>query len=159
MKNAIFSAFVALSVAATGSTAAQAATAQAVQLVGSVKVDKLVTTAGVPKHVLLDPKTVVPGDHLVFSTGYINTSGKPVANFVVTNPVPAGVAYAADGGTALTVSCDGGKTWGALAALTVATADGKRRAAQPGDVTHIRWKLPLLAPGAAGSLTYNAIVR
>ena len=36
---------------------------------------------------------------------------------------------------------DAGKSWGALASLTVKGEDGKPRAAQGSDVTHVRWKL------------------
>ena len=80
-------------------------------------------------------------------------------NFVVTNPVPAGIAIAANDAATLTVSVDGGKTWGKLAALSVKDARGVARAAQAGDVTHVRWIVASIAPGAGGSLAYHAIVK
>ena len=65
---------------------------------------------------------------------------------------PAGAAMA-------DVSVNGGKSWGKLASLTVTAPDGTKRAAQASDVTHVRWTLALLAPGASGTVTYRAIVR
>ncbi len=133
--------------------------ASPVQLVGEVKLDKIVVENGQEKHVFSEPKVVVPGDHLVFSTAYRNTGSAPVNNFIVTNPLPAGVALTPDVDGALNVSVDGGKVWGQLATLSVSDGKGGKRAAQAGDVTHIRWTLPLLQPGASGTLTYHAIVR
>ena len=145
-----------LAILAAPTALAQAA--QPVELKGDVKVDKLVVENGKEKHVFVDPTVVVPGDKLVFSTTYRNAGSEAVKNFVVTNPIPAGVALAPLGADKLEVSVDGGKTWGRLAALTVAETAGSR-AAQAGDVTHVRWILPVLAPGASGTLTYNALVR
>ena len=124
-----------------------------------VKVDKIVVENGKQKHVLTDASVVVPGDHLVFSTQYRNAGTQPVTNFVITNPIPAAVTVAPDSAAALNVSVDGGKTWGRLVALTVPDGKGGKRAAQAGDVTHLRWTLPLVAPGASGKDGYNAIVR
>lgn len=144
--------------ALSAAPAAQAQAAQPVELKSDVKVDKLVTENGKEKHVLVDPKTVVPGDKLIFTTAYRNLGKETFKDFVVNNPIPAGVALAPQGAEKLEVSTDGGKTWGRLSALRVADANGGR-AAQAGDVTHVRWILPVLAPGANGVLTYNAIVR
>ena len=131
----------------------------AVSLAGDVKLEKLAMVGGVEKVTLVEPKVVVPGNRLLFTTQYRNTSAAPVKNFVVTNPVPAAVSITGDAAASAQVSVDGGKTWGALAALTVAGSDGKRRAAQNTDVTHLRWTIPVIAPGASGALTYHAIVR
>ncbi|MCC6924338.1 hypothetical protein [Novosphingobium sp.] len=138
--------------------AAMANGAQPVELQGGVKVDKLVVENGKEKHVYSDPKVVVPGDKLVFTTTYSNTGAEPVRNFVVTNPLPAAVALAPEGAEKQDVSVDGGKSWGKLGMLKVSDAAGQR-SAQASDVTHVRWVLPLLAPGARGAVTYNAIVR
>lgn len=139
--------------------AAFAQDAAPVELKGEVKLDKVVVENGKERHVLTEPKVVVPGDRLVFGTTYRNVSGKPVKDFVVTNPLPAGVMLAPEGAEAQTVSVDGGKTWGRLVALTVADGNGGRRSASAADVTHLRWTLAEIAPGASGSLTYDAIVR
>lgn len=143
-----------------GSVQAQAAhSPQPVELKGDVKVDKVVIENGQERHVLSDPKVVVPGDKLVFSTQYSNTGVQPVDNFVLENPLPAGVMLAPEGAEKLMVSVDGGKTFGRLAALSVTGSDGAKRPAQAGDVTHIRWTLPVLAPGASGTVSFNAIIR
>ena len=139
--------------------AVAAAQINPVELIGDVKVDKLVVENGKEKHVLVEPGVVVPGDALLFSTRYRNTGAAPIKDFVVTNPLPGAVQLAPQGSDQLVVSVDGGKIFGKLAALRVAGSDGAPRAAVPADVTHIRWVLPVLAPGASGSLSYHAIVR
>ena len=131
----------------------------AVVLKGDVKVETTVVEKGVEKTVLATPKVVVPGNRLVFSTSYRNEGAAPVQNFVVTNPVPEGIAVAAPDAASLTVSVDGGKSWGKLAALTVKDAKGVVRPAQAADVTHVRWTLASIAPGTGGAVAYHAIVK
>jgi uncharacterized repeat protein (TIGR01451 family) len=131
-----------------------------ITLSGDVKAVKIVTDKdGKQKTELVEPDTIVPGDRLVFGTDYANKGAEPVTNFVVTNPVPAAVQLAPDADTALELSVDGGKTWGVLAKLTLANPDGTTRPATHSDVTHVRWVLPSIAPGASGRLTYPAIIR
>ena len=139
--------------------AVHAATPEPIELKGDVKVDKLVGEKGKERHVLVAPDVVVPGDKLVFATSYRNVGAVAVSNFVVTNPIPAGIALEDAGAAGLDVSVDGGKSWGKLAALRVAAADGTKRAALAGDVTHIRWSLPQVAPGGTGTVSYHAVVR
>ena len=138
---------------------AEAQATQPIELKGDVQLDKIVVENGREKHVLVEPKVVVPGDKLIFATAYRNTGSAAVSNFVVTNPIPAGVALAQGDAPMADVSVDGGKTWGKLSALTVTGKDGVKRAAQSGDVTHIRWTLASVAPGASGTLSYHAVVR
>ncbi len=130
-----------------------------VHLTGDVKVDKVVVENGKETHVLVDPNLVVPGDKLVFSTSYHNSSTQPVTNFVVTNPLPGAVKLAPEGADQLVVSVDGGATYGPLATLKVKGADGATRPATADDVTHVRWVLARIAPGGKGTLSYHAIVR
>ncbi len=130
-----------------------------VALRGDVKAEKSVVVNGVIKLQLVAPKAVLPGDRLLFSTAFTNTGAKPVQNFVVTNPVPAAVSVAPDSAAALQVSVDGGKSWGRLASLTLANGKGGRRGALATDITHIRWTIPVIAPGASGKVEYHAIVR
>ena len=146
---------------ASSSVLAQTASTQAspVELVGDVKLIKVTEEGGEKKETLVDPKVVVPGDRLIFSTRYRNTGKLPVNNFVVTNPLPGAVMLSPDGADRQVVSVDGGKTWGPLAGQQVDDGQGGKRAAVPADVTHLRWTLPLLQPGATGALTYHAIVR
>src|ERR1700752_4959198 len=97
IKNFIFVAGLAATAAlAPASAMAQAATSQ-VAVTSEIKVDKVVVTNGVSKHVLSTMNRVVPGDHLVFLTRYHNTGVKPAENFVVTNPLNSAVTLASDG--------------------------------------------------------------
>lgn len=131
----------------------------AVSLIGDVKLEKTVTENGMAKVVLSDPKVVVPGDKLLFSTVYRNNSAQPVTNFVVTNPLPSAVSLTSESAAMLEVSVDGGKSWGQLATLMVADGKGGQRAATATDATHVRWTIPAIAPGGTGTVEYHAIVR
>lgn len=157
---------IALSLAATPALAAPASPAPAspppasqVTLKGDVRLEKTVTENGTTRVVVSEPKVVVPGDRLMFSTEYRNEGTQVVTNFVVTNPLPAAVSFADDSGTAAQVSVDGGTTWGALGTLQVADGKGGMRPAVAGDVTHVRWTIATIAPGASGTVRYHAIVR
>ncbi len=131
-----------------------------ITLNGDVKAVKIVTDAdGKQRTELVAPNSIVPGDRLVFGTDYANKGAEAVTNFVVTNPLPGAVQLAPDADPALEVSADGGKTWGVLAKLTLSNPDGTTRPAGHADVTHVRWVLPTIAPGASGRLTYPAIIR
>ncbi|WP_353228887.1 hypothetical protein [Novosphingobium sp.] len=131
----------------------------AVSLDSTIRLDKVITEKGLTRHELVAPQKVVPGNHLVFMTSYRNTGDKPVDHFIVTNPVPSAVALETAGGDSFEVSVDGGKTWGPLAQLTVAKPGAAPRSAQSADVTHVRWVIPAIAPGATGTLEYHAVVR
>lgn len=157
--NTFWIAAVASLLATMAAPVAQAQAAPPIELKGDVKLDRVIVENGRETHVLVEPNVVVPGDKLVFATAYRNSGASAVNNFVVTNPIPAGVMLAPEGVAPADVSVDGGKGWGKLASLTVAGPNGVKRAAQSSDVTHIRWTLPVLAPGATGTLTYRAIVR
>jgi len=151
--------FVAAAALMPASAMAQATAASPVALTSDVKLDRVVVTNGVSKHVLTAPTKVVPGDHLIFSTKYRNNGAQSIQHFIVTNPLPSAVTLAGDGSGNFDVSVDGGKGWGKLATLTVSDGKGGQRAAEATDVTHVRWIIPAIAPGASGSLEYRAIVR
>lgn len=109
---------------------------------------------------LEEPQVVVPGDKLVFVLRYRNNGAAPASDFVVTNPVPAAIAFESAGDPRAQMSVDGGRSWGALAALTVRDADGASRPAAARDVTHIRWAFAQPIPaGEAGRLMFRGIVR
>ena len=134
--------------------------ANPVSLSGDVKAVKVITYAdGTERTELTTPTTIVPGDRLMFGTDYANNGTEAVTNFTVTNPLPAAVRLAPDADPALDLSVDGGATWGVLSALKVANPDGTSRPATHADVTHVRWVLESIAPGAKGRLTYPAIIR
>lgn len=159
MKARLLVALIGAIVASSAVPAAAVQAAQPFELVSDVKVDKVTMADGKEVHALVEPAVVVPGDRLVFSTRYRNNGAVKAENIVVTNPIKPGIALAADGSNDLVVSVDGGKSWGKLALLKVADGQGGQRAAQATDVTHVRWVLASVAPGASGTLSFNAIVR
>ena len=135
-----------------------AASAQdTVALSGDVKAVKVIVDATGTRETLVEPTSVIPGDRLVFTTRYSNTSKVQIDNFVITNPLPEAVLLTAEGEFA--VSVDGGSTFAALSALRVTAADGTSRPAVLSDVTHIRWTINSIASGASGQVEYFALVR
>jgi uncharacterized repeat protein (TIGR01451 family) len=131
------------------------------QLVSDVFVERQVVKADGSKTVILEkPNLVTPGDNLVFVVRYKNIGGATASNFVVTNPLPAAVAFDGTSDGLEIVSVDGGKSWGILGTLRVAKADGTLRPALRSDVTHLKWNLnqPLTA-GAEGKLIFRGIVK
>ena len=149
----------AVGLAMTLAAAVPAHAAEPVSLNGDVMVDRVVVENGQSKHVLQVPTKVVPGDHLVFTTTYRNTGAKPIENFVVTNPVPSAVVVADESDASAAYSVDGGAHWGKLTQLRVADGKGGFRPAELADVTHLRWTVRLIEPGATGSIQYRATVR
>lgn len=132
---------------------------QPVELSGDVMIERIVTEAGEDRRVLEKPDTVLPGDMLIFSTNYRNTGAEIVKDFVVTIPVPQAVRIGSQDAQSLEVSVDGGSVWGKLAGLQVTDGQGSLRPATVDDVTHIRWVLASLEPGAKGTVTYRGTVR
>ena len=133
---------------------------QPIELKGDVKVVKTVTDeTGATTEELVPPDVVVPGDRLLFTTTFRNSGAEAVENFVVSNPLPSAVRLADNADPDLTVSVDGGATWGKLADLEVESDGGVSRSAQAADVTHIRWTLAVVEPGQTGRLEYPAIIR
>ena len=139
----------------------QALAANQVALDNHVFVERVSTDAeGKQKILLEEPKIVVPGDRLVFVLNYRNAGAQPADKFVITNPMPSAVRFADAGDTRPLVSVDGGKQWGLLADLSVPMTDGTRRAAQPADVTHIRWAFQKPIPvGGTGKLMFRGVVK
>ncbi|KPF83461.1 hypothetical protein [Novosphingobium sp. AAP93] len=98
-----------------------------------------------------------PGDRVIF---VVNWSGRKDGGFTVTNPLPRTIAFAGGADGAQEVSVDGGRTWGALGALTVRDAYGRQRQAHAEDVTHLRWRIPTqLALAGTGQMTWRGVVR
>ncbi len=136
-----------------------AAGPQNVQLSSSVMVEKISVVNGREQTVLEKPGKVLPGDKLVFQTDYRNTGPQPATQFVVTNPIPAAVAWTGDASPGAVESVDGGRSYAPLAQLKVKGSNGATRPAQPSDVTHIRWTMASIAPGASGLVRYRGVVR
>lgn len=139
---------------------AAALAANDVSLSSQVLVERVKPDAnGKPVTVLEEPAVVTPGERLVFKLDYRNAGAQPATGFVVTNPIPESIAFVSAEGDAV-VSVDGGKQWGPLASLQVKQADGTLRAAQPADVTHIRWSFAQpIAAGSAGHLSFRGVVK
>lgn len=132
-----------------------------VALTSDVFVERSTTDANGKTIVVLEkPGIVTPGDKLVFVLSYKNNGSGPATDFVVTNPIPASVAFnGTDSGGAL-YSIDGGKSWGALGALKVREADGSSRAATLSDVTHVQWAFAQAIPaGNGGKLSFRGVVK
>jgi len=116
---------------------------------------------GTTRIALAAPTRVVPGDRVTVMLDYRNTGTAPIADLVLANPLPAGMAYRgpAATGPAPEVSVDG-RRYAPLAQLTLALPGGGSRAAAAADVTHVRWRLARpLAPGTGGTLAFTATIR
>lgn len=149
-----------------------------VKIESDVKVERTEKDASgndqVTLHTPSDVK-VIPGDKLLFVNAYRNTGATPVTGFVVSNPIHPAVTFTEVSENWAVVSVDGGKSFGKLTDLTVAitpdaTADktdaattepvALTRAAQPSDVTHIRWVFADAIPGgASGKLQFRGVVK
>ncbi|HEX6377229.1 MAG TPA: hypothetical protein VFZ91_16075 [Allosphingosinicella sp.] len=139
---------------------AAAFAADTVSLTSKVFVERVKPGAdGKPVTVREAPGVVTPGDKLAFVLRYRNAGAQPATGFVLTNPIPPSVAFTGTDDAGAVVSVDGGKSWGALASLKIAQADGTSRPAVAADVTHIRWALARpIAAGAAGELSFRGVV-
>lgn len=139
-----------------------AAVAQdAVALKSTVFVARAVTDPqGNKKNQLFAPERVLPGEALVVILEYKNNGAKPAANFVINNPIPSAISYTGVEQPWAVVSVDGGKIYAPLATLKVAKPDGTMRAANPNDVTHLRWKFAQPIPGgASGRVMFYGTVK
>ncbi len=139
---------------------ATAFAADNVTLTSKVLVERVKPGAdGKPVTVREEPGVVTPGDRLVFVLGYRNAGAEPATGFTLTNPIPPSVAFTGSDDSSAVVSVDGGKSWGALAALKVAQPDGTSRPAVAADVTHIRWSFGRpIAAGSQGELSFRGVV-
>jgi uncharacterized repeat protein (TIGR01451 family) len=107
-------------------------------------------------------KSAAPGDEIIFTNTFSNTSQKPAGDLVLTNPIAADLRLkkAWGEGAAITYSVDGGKTYDVPEQLKVRGADGKMRAAKAEDYTHVRWVMrDSLAVGASTAVGFNAQVK
>lgn len=106
------------------------------------------------------PDVVVPGDRIRLTLTFTNNGAAPAAGVNLTNPIPAALVFDGTNDAAgFAVSVDGGKTFGALADLTIAGAAAPR-AAVAADVTHVRWLWPdAVAPGQSRSVAFFGRVR
>jgi len=133
-----------------------------VALTSEIFVERTVPDAsgGAPRVTLEAPGVVTPGEHLVFVLSYRNNGAAPASDFVVSNPIPDSVSFDGTDSPGALYSVDGGRNWGALAALRVRGADGNPRAATNADVTGVQWRFAQPIPaGAGGELRFRGIVK
>lgn len=131
--------------------------ADTVQIRSEVLKETVVKTVEGQKVVRTPIESAAPGDVIVIKLTYSNDGAKPAADVVISNPMPEQLSFleGREGG-APQVSVDGGKTFGALAALKVKT-DDVERAATSADVTHVRWRVAQpVAPGQSGEVAFAA---
>ena len=142
------------------STPSLAHAAGAIAVISEMFVETITVEAGKTKTVLVKQDSGPPGTKLVFAHRYRHTSKAPVANFGMTNPIPAGIDYAGTDDASASVSVDGGKIWGALVALKLRGPNASLRAARFDDVTHVRWALKAPVPvGGSGRLSFRGTVK
>ena len=88
----------------------------------------------------VEPDVVVPGDRIRVTLTFTNRSSAPATGLNITNPIPEGLVFNGTSDTGdFSVSVDGGKSFGALASLTVPVQNAAPRSATLTDVTHVRW--------------------
>ena len=112
---------------------------------------------------LVPPENLSPGDELVITVSFLNTTQHALDGVRITQPIPPTMRYVEGSGVGpgslVLYSVDGGATYGQPSELAV-TADGARRAATAADYTQVRWliKAPLAA-GARAFVRFRATVR
>jgi uncharacterized repeat protein (TIGR01451 family) len=124
------------------------------------KEEVTVSDSGETERRLVPAATVVPGDAVVYTITFTNTSDETAENIVITNPLAGELTYvegsAFGPGTTIEFSVDGGVTYAPADELTV-TEDGEVRSARPQDFTHIRWVMQNeLQAGAQGLARFRA---
>jgi uncharacterized repeat protein (TIGR01451 family) len=134
----------------------------------ATRVEKIVPAAGADKPdartKLVPAADLSPGDELVITVTFLNTTQHALDGVRITQPIPPSMHYVEGSGvgpgSAVLYSVDGGATYGQPSELHVITADGVRRVATPNDYTQVRWliKTPLAA-GARAFVRFRATVR
>jgi len=149
-----------LAILALAAPAAAFAAPDSVQLTSKVLVEHVRKGAdGKPQKVLEEATKVVPGEAIVFQFSYRNAGSKPATGFVITDPLPANVAFVGGESAGAVYSVDHGKSWGPLSSLRVPAPGGGTRAATSADVNGIRWSFPAIAPGGSGTVGFRGVVK
>ena len=162
---------------AYGQTSAASAK-PAVTLSSKAMIERIETDASGAEIITLknpsdEKEIIVPGDRIVFTLSYENKGSEPATSFRAVNPMPAAIQFVSVAEEWAEVSVDGGKTWGKLEQLQVASAPAETaeeeasasdtpamRSADAKDVTHVRWVFDEPIPvGAAGSVSYRGTVK
>lgn len=118
---------------------------------------------GITEKQLQPASVITPGTPLAVVITYANKGTEAADKVEIKNPLAKELAFTGEvnaGTAAVDYSVDGGKSWGALTALKVAAAEGATRAAQPADVSAIRFKLAKpVKPGESGKVEFRATLR
>ena len=113
---------------------------------------------------LVPADDLAPGDELVITVTFLNTTPQALDGVRITQPIPPSLRYVEGSGVGpgseVLYSADGGSTYGQPNELRVLTPEGVRRVATPNDYTQVRWliKAPLAA-GARAFVRFRATVR
>jgi hypothetical protein len=104
------------------------------------------------------------GAEFVLSVEFTNTSEHVLDAVRITSPVPRHLRYVVDSasgpGSEAMFSVDEGQTFGQPADLTIVGADGRARAAEAAEYTHVRFVLDApLDAGATGIARFRVVSR
>lgn len=118
---------------------------------------------------LMPATTLKQGQEIFYTVRIRNTAAVPVRDVEVTQRIPENTTYVPDSaagpGAEVTLSADGGISFGAEGELTVTEQPTpvqlpSTRPATPQDYTHVRWRLRnALAPGAVALARFRAVFR
>ncbi len=133
-----------------------------------MRVEKIVSGGGADKAGararLVPADELAPGDELVITVTFLNTTRHALDGVRITQPIPPSMRYVEGSGVGpgseVLYSADGGSTYGQPNELGIVTPEGARRVATASDYTHVRWLIK--APLAAGSrafVRFRATVR
>ncbi|HHS83570.1 MAG TPA: hypothetical protein ENK38_01395 [Gammaproteobacteria bacterium] len=106
---------------------------------------------------------IVPGNEVIYTIHYLNSSDKPAENVFISIPVAEHTRYrsgsARGGDTDIRFSVDGGRHFGKPEELIVTLKNGGKRPATAADYTHIKWRFNVpVPPGASGAVSYRAVL-
>jgi uncharacterized repeat protein (TIGR01451 family) len=153
--------------ATSAAVAAQPAALPGSQLVVSSTLERIVASAaeGAPAEVQIAADTVAShADQFVVSVRFTNAGESLLDTVRITSPIPADLKYVPDSasapGSEVLFSVDNGRTFGRPDELTLQAPDGRARAADAADYTHVRWVLGSpLDGGATGIARFRAVPR